>query len=259
MKKLMERILEKGKAVIIPMDHGASEGPIDGLKDMDAIVKKVEKDATAVLLHKGMVKALNSKPSCGVILHGSASTKVALDPNHKVQVATPEEAVRMGCQGFSLHINVGGSEHEQEMLAALAKAAEECDRLGLPLLAMMYPRGKNIEKVTPESIALVARVGAELGVDIVKCPYSGDVESFKTVVKGCPVPVVIAGGAKSNSDRDVLDMVAGAMEAGAAGVSLGRNVFQHKHPDRMVHALHEIILNNRSLEEVLQILQQDGG
>jgi predicted phospho-2-dehydro-3-deoxyheptonate aldolase len=258
MKKLMERILERGKAVIIPMDHGATEGPVDGLKDMNAMVRKVEKDATAVLLHKGIVKALDSRPRCGVILHGSASTKLASEPNHKVQVATPEEALRMGCQGFSLHINVGGSEHEQEMLAALAKAAEECDRLDLPLLAMMYPRGKNIEKVTPESIALVARVGAELGADIVKCPYSGDVESFKTVVGGCPVPVVIAGGAKSNSDKDVLDMVAGAMEAGAAGVSLGRNVFQHRNPERMVHAIREIIVNSRSLEEALEILK-DGG
>jgi predicted phospho-2-dehydro-3-deoxyheptonate aldolase len=256
MKNLMERILDGGKAVIIPMDHGVTEGPIEGLADMNAMVKEVSEYATAVLLHKGIIKSLNFKPRCGLILHGSASTKLSSEPDYKVQVATPAEAIKLGCQAFSMHINIGGSSHEQEMLSALGAAAEECDGLGLPLLAMVYPRGKNITNVTPESIALVARAGAELGADIVKCPYSGDVESFRRVVRGCPVPVVIAGGAKSNSDMDVLDMVAGAMEAGAAGVSLGRNAFQHKDPRNMVRAIREIVIENRSMKDALEILGQ---
>jgi predicted phospho-2-dehydro-3-deoxyheptonate aldolase len=255
-QNLMKRIMENGKAVIIPMDHGVSEGPIQGLEDICSMVKEVEKYATAVILHKGMVKALTKRPACGLILHGSASTRVALDPNFKAQVATPREAVGMKCHGFSLHINIGGSEREPEMLVALGKAAEECDLLGLPLLAMMYPRGKNITKVSPDDIALVARVGAELGADIVKCPYTGDTASFKRVVSGCPVPVVIAGGAKADSDRGILEAVAGAMDAGAMGVSLGRNVFQHRNPGKMVHAVREIVINNAGVKDALEILNE---
>lgn len=236
-QKFMNKIFENGKAIIVPMDHGLTEGPIAGLEDVNSMVRKVEKHATAVILHKGLIKRLGRPLACGIIMHASAGTKLALDPNYKVQVAAPEEAIDMKCQGISLHVNVGGSEHEPEMLTALGKAARECDRLGLPLLAMMYPRGKNIEKASPGDIALVARVGAELGADIIKCPYTGDVESFARVVNGCPVPVLIAGGAKSNSDKDVLEMVVGAMKAGAAGVSLGRNIFQHQDPGRMLRSI----------------------
>ena len=183
-------------------------------------------------------------------MHASASTKLAHDPNNKVQVARVGEAVRLGADAISVHINVGGSEREPEMLEKLARVAEECDALGMPLLAMMYPRGKNVPNgMDADALAHVARVGAELGADIVKCPYSGDSESFRKVVEGCPVPVVIAGGPKCESDRDVLEMVKGAMEAGAAGVSLGRNVFQHPRPGAMVRALRAVIMDGAGVEE----------
>jgi DhnA family fructose-bisphosphate aldolase class Ia len=125
----------------------------------------------------------------------------------------------------------------------------------MPLLAMMYARGPNIKNEhDPDILAHIARLGAELGADVVKCNYTGDVESFKKVVKGCPVPVVIAGGPKAETDREVLEMVYGAMKAGGKGVSIGRNVFQHDNPTAMVQAIAKIVHENASVEEASRCL-----
>ncbi len=252
----MERITEKGKAVIIPMDHGITVGPISGLEDMNQTVPKlVAGGATAVLMHKGIVRSLRDVPNCGVIMHLSASTKFAEDPNNKVLVSSVEEAIRAGADAVSVHVNIGGSEAEPDMLQILGKISEECEKMQLPLLAMIYPRGKNIkEKLDPEAVALVARVGAELGADMVKTVYTGNVDTFKEVVEGCPVPVIIAGGPKCENDREVLEMVKEAMDSGAAGVSLGRNAFQHENPTAMVRALRSIIIDGVRVNEALEIL-----
>lgn len=256
-ERRLGRILENGKAVIVPMDHGTSAGPMQGLEDMNAIVEKVERGgASAVLLHKGIVRAIRP-PRCGVILHLNAGTILAPDPNRKTLVARVEEAVRLGCDAVSVHVNIGGSDSENEMLGLLGSVAEECERLQMPLLAMMYARGKNVKAPhDPESIALVARVAAELGADIVKCPYTGDADTFRRVVRGCPVPIVIAGGPRMDSDRAVLEMTKGAMEAGAIGVSIGRNVFQHANPTVMTRALRAIIVEKASVEEALQMVSE---
>ncbi|RLC27104.1 MAG: hypothetical protein DRH56_03525, partial [Deltaproteobacteria bacterium] len=95
---------------------------------------------------------------------------------------------------------------------------------------------------------------AELGADVVKVSYTGDPDSFCKVVEGCHVPVIIAGGPKMESDRAVLEMVKGAMEAGASGTSIGRNVFQHKDPGAMVAALSMIVHSNAGVEEALDLL-----
>ncbi|MBS7287920.1 MAG: fructose-bisphosphate aldolase, partial [Candidatus Freyarchaeota archaeon] len=121
----------------------------------------------------------------------------------------------------------------------------------LSLVAMMYPRGKNI-KANPDTIAHASRLGAELGADVVKTPYTGDPETFRKVVEGCPVPVVIAGGPKAETDADVLRMVRGAMDAGAVGVAMGRNAFQHENPVAIVRAVVEIVLNDVDVEEAAE-------
>jgi predicted phospho-2-dehydro-3-deoxyheptonate aldolase len=250
----MSRILESGKAVIVPMDHGVSEGPIEGLADMGRMVSLVEKGgASAVLLHKGVVKSLRAPPRCGIIMHASAGTKLGMDKNRKVIVSTVEEAIRLGADAISVHVNVGGCDAEPDMLCDLGEMADECDAAGMPLLAMTYARGKNVTG-TPEEIAHVARVGGELGADIVKCPYTGDVRSMRVVTESCPAPVVIAGGPKCDNDYDVLKMVEEAMVAGAIGVSLGRNVFQHARPDLMTAALRAVIVDGVSAKEASAIL-----
>ncbi len=227
----MNRILESGRAVIVPMDHGVSEGPIEGLTDMGRMVSLVEKGgASAVLLHKGVIRSLRVPPRCGIIMHVSAGTKLGEDKNRKVLVSSVEQAVRVGVDAISIHVNVGGCATESDMLGDLGELADECDAMNIPLLAMTYARGKNAAG-TPEEIAHVARVGGELGADIVKCPYTGDIKSMRIVTEGCPVPVVIAGGPKCENDYEVLKMVEDAMAAGAIGISLGRNIFQHQRPD----------------------------
>jgi fructose-bisphosphate aldolase/2-amino-3,7-dideoxy-D-threo-hept-6-ulosonate synthase len=119
---------------------------------------------------------------------------------------------------------------------------------------MAYPRGKNVKaSLDPEAVALAARAAAELGADIVKCPYTGDADSFRMVVRGCPAPVLIAGGPKTETDLELLAMVAGAMEAGAAGVSIGRNVFQHGNPTGMALALRAVVMDGAAPRDALAL------
>ncbi|HDI73639.1 MAG TPA: fructose-bisphosphate aldolase, partial [Candidatus Korarchaeota archaeon] len=233
----LSRIMRDGKILCVPMDHGLTDGPIRGIEDINAAVEKVAKGgATCVVLHKGMIKSLG-KAHLPVLMHLSGSTSIGPEPNRKVRVADVLEAVKLGADGVSVHINIGGESSEPDMLIKLGEVAAESDELGMPLLAMMYARGPNVkDKFDPSLIAHVARVGAELGADIVKVPYTGDPDSFKEVTRGVSIPVIIAGGSKMKNDLDVLGMVAGALEAGAAGVAFGRNVFQHDNPEKMVKA-----------------------
>jgi len=237
------------------MDHGVSVGPIEGLVKMTEIIEKVRQGgANAVILHKGIVKNC-FQGDIGLILHLSGSTTAGPDVNNKVLLASVEEAIRLGADGVSVHVNIG-AEEEPEMLRDLGQVAEICERWRMPLLAMMYPRGEKIDSEhNVKWVKMAARIGAELGADIIKTNYTGDVESFREVVEGCPVPVVIAGGPKMGSDKELLEMVSGAMKAGAKGISIGRNVFQHKNPDMMVKALAKIVHQGKSVEEVMKELK----
>jgi fructose-bisphosphate aldolase/2-amino-3,7-dideoxy-D-threo-hept-6-ulosonate synthase len=257
----LERIVNRksGKTVIIPMDHGITVGPIRGLIDLPTMVNMVaEGGANAVLQQKGMVRHGHRGygRDIGLIIHLSASTSLSADPNDKVQVCTVEEAIKIGADGVSVHINIG-AKTEPAQLKILGEVSERCEFWGMPLLAMMYPRGETIQNpYDADVVAHVARVGAELGADIVKTNYTGDPDSFSKVVEGCPVPVVIAGGPKMDSDEDVLRMVEGAMEAGASGVAIGRNVFQHENPTLITRAICAIVHEDATLKEALEIMNQ---
>jgi fructose-bisphosphate aldolase/2-amino-3,7-dideoxy-D-threo-hept-6-ulosonate synthase len=246
----MDRILRKGKMLCIPMDHGISNGPIEGLENPSEIIQKCEtRGLTSVIINKGILKSLQRPTRVGVLVHFSASTSLSMSPNRKMLTGSVEEALRLGADGVSLHINVGGKE-EPEMLEQLGMIADKCHKWNMPLLAMMYPRGENVKNPhDPEIVGHVARIGAELGADIVKTLYTGDVDSFAKIVKSTPVPVVIAGGPKAKTDADVLEMTEDAMKAGAKGVTYGRNIFAHKNPDKMVEALAGIIFRKESAKE----------
>ncbi|MFQ5712192.1 MAG: 2-amino-3,7-dideoxy-D-threo-hept-6-ulosonate synthase [Candidatus Geothermarchaeales archaeon] len=249
------RITERGKMICVPMDHGISIGPVKGIKDIESTINRVQEGgATAVIVHKGIIKSLSKPPGLGLIMHLSGSTSLGV-PNWKVRVGSVEEAVLLGVDGVSVHVNIG-DEKEPEMLAKLGQVADDCDRWGMPFLAMMYPRGKNIKDPNdPEVVAHVTRVAGELGADIVKTTYTGDPDSFRDVVRSSPVPVVIAGGPKCETEKEVLEMVAGAMEAGAMGVTFGRNVFQHDKPTAVVRALSMVIKEGASVDEALEALK----
>lgn len=252
----LNRILRNGKALIIPMDHGVSLGPVKGIVDMDETVfKVVEGGASAVLLHKGIIRSLKTVPRCGVIAHFSASTALGPDSNKKVRTGSVEEAIRLGVDAVSVHINIG-CKTEPEMLLKLGEFADKCDQWQIPLIAMMYARGEKVkDPLDPKNIAMVARIGAELGADIVKCNYTGSPETFKEIVRGCPVPIVIAGGEKADNDRAVLEMVEGAMKSGGVGLTFGRNVFQHENPTLIVRAVSKIVYDGWSVDETLEVVK----
>jgi fructose-bisphosphate aldolase/2-amino-3,7-dideoxy-D-threo-hept-6-ulosonate synthase len=256
----MERIKDRksGNSLIIPVDHGISEGPIRGIIDFSKTIELVaEGGADAVLMQKGMVSHGHRGygKDVGLIVHMSASTRLGPDPNNKVQVCTVEEALKMGADAVSVHINIG-SGTESDQLEFLSSVVKSCAEWGMPLIAMMYPRGPSIKNPhDPEVVALAARAGAELGADIIKTNYTGDPDSFRNVVRGCPVPVIIAGGPKMKSDSDMLETIEGAMGAGAKGVAIGRNVFQHESPTEMTKAIARIVHEGRSSAEALEELK----
>jgi len=257
----LERIIDRNsrRTVIIPMDHGVTVGPIEGLADMrEAVSKVVAGGANAILMHKGMVRAghRGAGKDVGLIIHLSAGTSMSPDPNAKELVCTVEEAIRLGADAVSVHINLG-AETDKEMLGQLGFISERCLQWQIPLVAMMYTRGPKIkDEYDVNNVKHAARVGAELGADIVKVPYTGSVDSFTEVVQGCPVPVVIAGGPKMDSDEDIFKMVDGALKAGAAGLSIGRNAFQHEKPDTIVKALSKMVHKGASVEEAAEMLQK---
>ncbi|RPJ04871.1 MAG: fructose-bisphosphate aldolase [Deltaproteobacteria bacterium] len=250
----MERIMDRnsGKTVIVPMDHGVTLGPMAGLVRVRDTVDAVARGgANAIVIHKGLVEVGHPRreKDLGLILHLSASTRLASDSNCKIMVCTVEEAIRLGADAVSVHVNLG-AEDEKAMLRDLGAIAKEAMDWGMPLLAMMYTRGPKVEsEYDVKRVKHAARVGAELGADIVKVVYTGSPETFQEVVEGCFVPVVIAGGEKMDNDQDILEMVKGSMAAGGAGVSIGRNVFQHTDPARILQAMCRIVHNGAGWEK----------
>jgi len=257
----MERIMDRnsGKTVIIPMDHGVTVGPVGGLSNIQETIRSVARGgANAIIIHKGLVEmALRGREGVGLVLHLSASTQIAIDPDSKTLICTVEEAIKLGADAISIHINLG-TEKESFMLRDLGAVSKVAMEWGMPLLAMMYVKThKGEDENDVKTVKHAARLGAELGADIIKVPYTGSPESFREVVEGCFVPVVIAGGGKIKTDQDMLEMVKGAMIAGGAGVSIGRNVFQHKDPSKIVRSICKIVHHGLTIEEGLKELGKE--
>lgn len=251
----LKRILrEDNRTVMVPMDHGVTIGPINGISNMQEIIDQLLAGGVdAIVVHKGIANRVNAG-NTGLIVQLSAISNLTPNFNNKVQVCTVAEAVRIGADAVSVHVNVG-AEDEDKMIATLGKVADECDVYGMPLLAMMYPRGPKIQNEhAADVVAHAARLGAELGADIVKTNYTGNIETFKTVVEGCPVPVVIAGGPKCKTNKEFLQTAYDSVKAGGAGFSIGRNVFQHGNPALMVKALAAIVHDGTTVEKALGII-----
>ena len=189
-KVRLERIInrENGRTIIVPMDHGVTIGAVDGLIDMrEAVNDMARGGADAVLMHKGLVRCSHRSAGkdVGLIVHLSASTALTPNGNTKTLVGTVEEGIKHGADCVSVHVNLGDP-NERLMLADLGRVAEACDNWHIPLLAMMYARGPQIHNAFDKNVvAHCARVGVELGADIVKVPYTGDVDSFAEVVASC--------------------------------------------------------------------------
>lgn len=256
----LNRILKDGKMLCIPMDHGISNGPIMGLEDPLSLIYKCEHAGlTCVLVNKGIIRAMPRPIGIGLIAHMSASTSLGPSPNKKVLMGRVGESIRLGADAVSVHVNIGAKE-EPDMLHDLGLVSDECTEWNVPLVAMMYPRGENIkDPYNVEVVAHAARIGGEAGADIVKAVYTGDIDSFRKVTKACPVPIVIAGGPKINTDYEILEMCESAMKAGAKGVTFGRNIFQHENPVSIVRALRRVIIEGVSHDEAFEVLRSAQG
>jgi predicted phospho-2-dehydro-3-deoxyheptonate aldolase len=254
----LKRFSREGLFVLIPLDHGVSVGPIQGIENPTSLIRDVDQGgASGIILHKGLVKNYAAaEAKGGLLVHISSSTDKAQDVNDKRLVGTAEEVVRLGGDGISLHVNMG-SLTEPDQLEDFAHVVTQAGALGMPVLCMMYPRGPTIKNpYEPKVVAHAARLAEELGADLVKTVYTGDPKTFRDVTSSVSIPVLVAGGAKSETEQGCLELVHGAMRGGAAGVSIGRNVFQARRPRLMTQALARIVHDGASVRDALRTLKE---
>jgi 2-amino-3,7-dideoxy-D-threo-hept-6-ulosonate synthase len=247
----LERISTGGRYLIVPMDHGITMGAVTGLKELEATVDGVTSGgADAVLTQKGVADRVHGNTNGGgYIVHVNGSTTIGPEENDKRLTCTVEEAIRAGGDAVSFHINVG-SNYEPKQIEELAEITGEAARFGMPVLAMAYARGPDIQGDEPEALGHAVRLAEELGADVVKTGYSGDTDSFEHVCESTSLPIVIAGGSRG-TDAETVEMVRGAMDAGAAGVSMGRSIFQHDSPEAITRAVSAVVHDDHDAEDAL--------
>ena len=247
---------DSGRTLIIAVDHGMALGPMKGIEDLRLVFDTLEAYADAWLMTKGIfTHVYNAGGHSGVILRASGGATIAgPDITREGITASVEELVALSADAvaFSAYI---GSENEHDTLQNLARIAEDCRYWQVPLMGVIGV-GKDEEKTQDARfIALGARVAAEHGADLVKTYYTP--EGFDNVTGGCPVPVAIAGGPKCDTDEDTLGMIRSALDEGAAGIVMGRNIWQSEHPVPLVKAVHALIHQDASIEKAAAILREN--
>lgn len=252
----MNRIFRPdGRALIVAMDHGLLDGPCPGLEDPAAtIARVVEGGADAILTSYGVARRFARELApVGLILRvDGGATSLGQNDGPGALFYGVEEALRLGADAIAVSA-FPGSPKEAATLESLALMAGEAHAWGLAVMAEMVPGGFDSPASfrTPETIALSARVGAELGADFIKTPY---VAGFEAVTRGCYTPVVILGGAKRGSEREMLADIKAAVEAGGAGVAIGRNIFQAPDPAAMTAAVAALLHQNAPVEQALALI-----
>ncbi len=248
-----------GRAVILPLDHGVTKGPIPGIERLaETIEAGLKGCADALVLHKGMLRLLETSAGSmpGLIMHLSASTELGPSCYRKVLIGSVEEAVRRGADAVSVHINLGDS-HESDMLRDLGRVGQSCADWQMPLLVMAYTCGDRITTpATGLQVAHAARAAAELGADIIKIPFPGDYHMLERISSSLAVPVVVAGG-PSVRIEDVLERIHSSLKAGARGVAAGRNVFQQDNPEAVLRAICGIVHRGISAKEAIEYLKSE--
>jgi DhnA family fructose-bisphosphate aldolase class Ia len=259
MRKLRERHIfsSDGRTVIVAMDHTAFFGPMAGLEQPGVVRRVVSAGADAILTTPGIAARLGHELGrAGLILRADGgSTQRDPQPGGLRQVVSVERAVSLGADGLAC-MGMIGFPDESASLRVLSNLVDECNRWGLLVLAEMLVRGRDGAQLTAEDVAFAARIGADLGADLIKTTYVGPPSAFEATVTSCYVPLVVLGGEKSTDDRALLGSVAGALEAGAAGVAIGRNVWQHPDPTGMTLALVSLVHGGASVDEVLRELDR---
>jgi len=246
------------KTFILAMDHGSNFNVLPALKDVGKVISEVAMaGADAFLSTVGMAEKFGD---CfhgkGIILRIDGGVSFLGDRSKSVQtVVSAEDALRMGVDSV-VTMGFPGSKFENEILSALSRSIMDAHKWGLPVTAEMLPRGfeGGEDSRTPANITFACRQGAELGADIIKTEYTGDQESFHNLVESVYVPVVILGGAKKVPERQLLQEIKDAMEAGGAGVAMGRNIWGNENPVRYAAMIAKMIHENCSVESALKEL-----
>jgi DhnA family fructose-bisphosphate aldolase class Ia len=253
-----------GNGLIVAMDHALSDGPIKGLEKPGLIIENVIRGgADAVLTTFGIIshyhELLRGKVAIIARLDGgeTAYSEDQTKPTRWNKFYSVEDAVRMGADAVVV-MGFIGAPAENDTLKNLADVSRDSLDWGVPLLAEMLPfKCQKIKNpYDPNAIAVASRVGFEHGADFIKTYYSGTAQSFRRVTDTCPIPILVAGGERMRTGRDVLEMTKGIMDGGGRGVVFGRNIWQYKDPEAMVHALRKLIHENGSVEDARKIISE---
>lgn len=245
-ERRMRRIFRSdGKTLIVAMDHAGAMGPVPGLEDPGRVIEQVLSGGADVIMTTYGVanRFAESIGGAGLILRVDGGNSMLPEERGSMSLVYDAiDALRLGADGV-ICMGFPGSKFESETLPYLTSLVAQCRDWSLPVLAEMLPGGfENPGKWwTVENIAFACRLGAELGVDFIKTQYTGDPESFRQVVAATYVPVVVLGGGKTKTVEGLLDSVYGAMQAGAKGVAMGRNIYQYPEPQKITAALAAVI------------------
>jgi putative autoinducer-2 (AI-2) aldolase len=250
--RLAQLIQPDGHCFFMPIDHGYFQGPTRQLEKPGETVKPLLPYCDALFVTRGVLRACidpaNTKP---VILRVSGGTSmVGKDLAHEALTTSVREAIRLNAAAVGLSVFVG-SDYEHETLLNLANLVNECEDYGIPVMAVTAV-GKELEKREARYLGLCCRIAAELGARVVKTYWC---EEFEKVVNGCPVPVVMAGGPRCETELEVFEFVFDGMQRGAIGVNLGRNVWQNEHPVAMARGLRAIIHEKATAQQANELFQ----
>jgi len=263
-KKLrLERILGKdNKAVVFAFDHafehGPSDIPINRIDPKDVVKIAVKNGFDALMTTRGTARATYKIWENKIPLILKITSKTTLRPKEQQLLQSPigtaEDAIALGADAVAVTV-YWGSPYEDIMIKNFLTISEKCDRYGIPILMLAYPRGPNIsDRHDPEIVRYAARAGAELGADLIKTHYTGSTETFKEVVRATPIPVLMSGGPRKDNPTDFLKVVRSVMDAGAAGLVVGRNIFQSPNPEEISKAIISIVHENKSVKEASKFL-----
>ena len=232
----------RGRFFLFALDHGLPAGPLPGLEDLAATAGTLRAAPfTGIIVNPGMVARLPPDSTRGLVVHLSAGTVLGSAPTSKVLSSGVERALALGADAVSVQIHFGDPA-EDRMLVDAGKVVDEATRLGIPTVVMAYPPGAVAGTADPEEARHAARAAAELGADLVQVPHPGNPDRVRALVRGCPAPVIVAGGPRSTADGAFLESVEVALTGGAAGISVGRNVFQHPDPAGFARRIGRVVL-----------------
>ncbi len=245
-----------GRIFLLALDHGLPAGPFPGIERPADLLRSLRAiPFSGILANPGMVRFIAGEvpPSSGLVVHISASTLLGASPRSKVLSSTVERAVSLGADAISLQISFGDPE-EDRMIANAGRIVDDANSFGVPVVLSAYtPATSGAPSTDGAAAAHAARAAAELGASIVQTNYAGDPHGIREIVRGCPAPVVVAGGPGASSEDAFIETLRATIGAGAAGVCVGRQIFQAADPVAMARRIADAVFEHtpRLVEEVM--------